>query len=115
VNVERSGTLMARYVAKHVVAAGLARRCTLHLAYSAATPEPDVILVDTHGTGAVPEERIEQGIREVFPLTPLGIFKHLDLGRPIYRQGAVFGYFGREEPALTWEQLDLVDALQRAV
>ena len=114
-NIQRSGTLMARYLAKHIVAAGLARRCTVHMAYRAAGAEPEAVLVDSHGTGVVPDERIEQGLRAVFPLTPWAIFEHLDLGRPIYRRAATFGYFGREEPEFTWEQLDKVDALRGAV
>jgi S-adenosylmethionine synthetase len=113
-NLQRSGALMARYVAKQVVAAGLARRCTVHLAYRGAQAEPEAVLVDTHGTGAVPERRIERGIRAMFPLTPWGIFEHLDLGRPIYRQAAAFGYFGWEEPDFTWERVDRVSALTMA-
>jgi len=114
-NVQRSGMLMARHLAKHVVAAGLASRCTVHLSYCAGRSEPEAVLVDTHETGLVLEQRIEQGLREVFPLTPWGIFAHLDLGRPIYRQAATFGYFGREEPELTWERVDRVPALLDAV
>ena len=114
-NVQRSGMLMARHLAKHVVAAGLASRCTVHLSYCAGRSEPEAVLVDTHETGLVLEQRIEQGLREVFPLTPWGIFAHLDLGRPIYRQAATFGYFGREEPELTWERVDRVSALLDAV
>jgi S-adenosylmethionine synthetase len=113
--IRRSGTLMARCLAKHVVAAGLARRCTVHLPYRAARPEPETVLVDTHGTGVVPEDRIERAIREVFPLTPWGIFKYLDLGRPIYRKAAAFGYFGREDPEFTWERVEKVDELLVAV
>jgi S-adenosylmethionine synthetase len=114
-NVQRSGTLMARHLAKHVVAAGLARRCTVHLAYAAARAGPEAVLVDTHGTGAAPEERIEQAILAVFPLTPWGIFKYLDLGRPIYRKASAFGYFGRQDPAFTWEQVDRAAELAAAV
>jgi S-adenosylmethionine synthetase len=106
---------MARHLAKHVVAAGLARRCPFHLAYHAGEPEPDAVLVDTHGTGVVLEERIERGIREVFPLTPWGIFEYLDLGRPIYREAAAFGYFGREDPESIWERVDNASALNAAV
>jgi S-adenosylmethionine synthetase len=106
---------MARYVAKQVVAAKLARRCTLHLAYATGVPEPEAVLVDTHGTGTVPEKEIEKAIGEVFPLTPMGIFKHLNLGRPIYRKATAFGYFGREEPEFTWERVDKVDELLAAI
>jgi S-adenosylmethionine synthetase len=114
-SIRRMGTLMARYLAKHVVASQLARRCTVHLAYQAGVPDPQGVLVDTHGTGAVAEERIERAIREVFPLTPYGIFRHLDLGRPLYRKAAAFGYFGRDEPEFTWERLDQLDDLNGAV
>jgi len=114
-NIERSGTLMARHLAKHIVAADLARRCTVHLAYRTGEAEPEAVLVDTHGTGTLPEERIERGIRAVFPLTPWAVFEYLDLGRPIYRNAAAFGYFGRQEPALTWERTDKVSELMAAV
>jgi S-adenosylmethionine synthetase len=114
-SIRRLGTLMVRHLAKQVVAARLARRCTVHLAYHAGVPEPAALLVDTHGTGVVPEERIEQGLRDLFPLTPIGIFDYLDLGRPIYRKAAAFGYFGREDPEFTWEREDRIDALRAAV
>jgi len=114
-NIERSGTLMARHLAKHIVAAGLARRCTVHLAYCAGELEPEAVLVDTHGTGTVPEERIERGIRAVFPLTPWAVFEYLDLGRPVYRSAAAFGYFGHQEPERTWERTDKVSELVAAV
>jgi S-adenosylmethionine synthetase len=114
-SLRRAGTLMARNLAKHVVSAKLARRCTVHLAYHAGVPRPEALLVDTHGTGAVPEARIEKALCELFPLTPRGISRHLQLGRPIYSKTAAFGYFGREDPAFTWERLDKVAALQAAV
>lgn len=80
-----------------------------------AAAEPETVLVDTHGTGMVPEAHIERGIRDVFPLTPDGIYDDLHLGRPIYRKAAQLGYFGRADPDFTWERLDRVDQLRKAV
>ncbi len=113
--VDRSACYMARKIAKNVVAAELADRCEVQLAYAIGVAEPVSVRVMTQGTGRVGEDRLEQAVREVFPLTPRGIIEHLDLRRPIYRQTAAYGHFGRHEPGFTWEATDLAEALQRAV
>ena len=101
--VDRSACYMARYVAKNIVAAGLARRCEVQLAYAIGVAEPVSVSVDTFGTGAVADERIVELIRAHFPLTPKGMIEHLRLRRPIYRKTAAFGHFGRTEETFTWE------------
>ena len=110
--VDRSASYMARYVAKNVVAAGLAERCTVQLAYAIGVAEPVSVLVDTHDTGQAPEEKIAEAIRRNFNMTPRGIIETLDLRRPIYRQTAAFGHFGRTEPDFTWERTDKANALR---
>ena len=112
--VDRSAAYMARYVAKNVVAAGLAERCEVQLAYAIGVSEPVSVHVDTEGTGQIPDPQIAEIIRQVFPLTPSGIINHLDLRRPIYRKTASGGHFGRAEPEFTWEKTDMVDALRQA-
>jgi S-adenosylmethionine synthetase len=112
--VDRSAAYMARYVAKNVVAAGLAERCEVQLAYAIGVSEPVSIHVDTEGTGQVPDAQIAEIIRKVFPLNPSGIIKHLDLRRPIYRKTASGGHFGRDEPEFTWEKTDKVEAIKKA-
>ncbi len=102
--VDRSGAYMARHVAKNIVAAGLADRCEVQLAYAIGVSEPVSVLVDTEGTGRVEDERLCELVREMFPLTPGGIIKYLDLRRPIYRLTASGGHFGRSEPEFTWEK-----------
>ena len=104
--VDRSAAYMARYVAKNIVAAGLAERCEVQLAYAIGVAEPVSVHVDTEGTGRIDDERICELVREVFPLTPSGIIKYLDLRRPIYRKTAAGGHFGRNEPEFTWERTD---------
>ncbi len=111
--VDRSATYMARYVAKNIVAAGLADRCELELAYAIGVPYPVSVMVDTFGTSAVPEANIEAAVREVFDLSPAGIIKHLDLRKPIYRETSAYGHFGRDH--FTWEQIDKVQDLKTAV
>ncbi len=111
--VDRSAAYMARYVAKNLVAAGLAERCEIELAYAIGVPFPISITVDTFGTGTAPEERIEKAVGEVFDLTPGGIIKTLDLKKPVYQKTSNYGHFGRE--GFTWERTDRVDALQKAV
>ncbi len=111
--VDRSATYMARYVAKNIVAAGLADRCELELAYAIGVPYPVSVMVDTFGTSAVPESSIEAAVREVFDLSPAGIIKDLDLKKPIYRETSAYGHFGRDH--FTWEQLDKVQDLKTAV
>jgi S-adenosylmethionine synthetase len=110
--VDRSATYMARYVAKNVVAAGLAERCTLQLAYAIGVAEPVSVLVDTEDTGQIPDDRIAELIRKNFNMTPRGIIETLDLRRPIYRRTAAFGHFGRTEPEFTWERTDKANALR---
>ena len=112
--VDRSAAYMARHVAKNVVAAGLADRCEVQLAYAIGVSDPVSIRVDTEGTGQIPDARIAELIREHFPLTPAGIIKHLDLRRPIYRKTASGGHFGRSEPEFTWEETDHAEALRQA-
>lgn len=111
--VDRSAAYMARYIAKNVVAAGLADECEIQLAYAIGVAEPVSIFVDTHGTGEVENSTLRKIIRELFPLTPLGMIDHLDLQRPIYRKTACYGHFGREEPEFTWERTDKVDELRK--
>ncbi len=112
--VDRSAAYMARYVAKNVVAAGLADRCEVQLAYAIGVSEPVSVHVDTEGTGKVADTKIAEIIRKVFPLTPSGIIKHLDLRRPIYRKTASGGHFGRNEPEFTWEKTDKVAEIKAA-
>jgi S-adenosylmethionine synthetase len=110
--VDRSASYMARYVAKHCVAAGLADRALIQLAYAIGVAEPVSVFVETFGTGRVPDDRIAALVRAHFPLTPRGIIETLDLRRPIYRATAAYGHFGRTDPAFTWERTDRVDALR---
>jgi S-adenosylmethionine synthetase len=112
--VDRSAAYMARYVAKNVVAAGLADRCEVQLAYAIGVAEPVSVHVDTQGTGRVDDEVICGLIRKFFPLTPKGIIQHLDLRRPIYQKTAAGGHFGRSEPTFTWEKTDLAEKLADA-
>jgi S-adenosylmethionine synthetase len=111
--VDRSAAYMARYVAKNIVAAGLADSCEIQLAYAIGVPEPVSILVDTRGTAKISEEKLSKIIREVFPLTPSGIIKTLDLRRPIYRKTAAGGHFGRNDADFTWEKTDKIDELKK--
>lgn len=112
--VDRSAAYAARWVAKNIVAAGLADRCEIELAYAIGVAHPLSICVDTFGTAKVPEERIEQAVSEVFDLRPAAIIDALQLRRPIYRLTSNYGHFGRELPEFTWERTDRVDALKRA-
>jgi len=112
--VDRSAAYMARYIAKNIVASGLADRCELQLAYAIGVSEPVSVHVDTEGTGKIDDVRICELVREIFPLTPSGIIKHLDLRRPIYRQTAAGGHFGRSEPEFTWEKTDKAKQLAKA-
>jgi len=112
--VDRSASYMARHVAKNVVAAELASRVEVQLAYAIGVPDPVSIMVDTFGTARVPEDTIKAAIREVFPLTPLGIIEYLELRRPIFAKTAAFGHFGREDPDFSWERTDRVDDLRSA-
>ncbi|WP_315861188.1 methionine adenosyltransferase [Anatilimnocola floriformis] len=112
--VDRSAAYMARYVAKNIVAAGLADRCEVQLAYAIGVADPVSVHVDTQGTGRVDDEVICGLIRKFFPLTPKGIIKHLDLRRPIYQKTAAGGHFGRDEATFSWEKTDLADKLAEA-
>jgi len=109
--VDRSACYMARYVAKNVVASGLADRCMVQLAYAIGVAEPVSVLIDTFGTGQIPDDRISELVRAHFKLTPRGIIESLDLRRPIYKKTAAFGHFGRTEPEFTWERTDKAAAL----
>jgi len=111
--VDRSATYAARWVAKNVVAAGIAQRCEIQLAYAIGRARPIGLYVDTFGTASVPEERIADAIREVFDLRPLGMIEDLDLLRPIYRETAAYGHFGREQ--FPWEATNRVDQLKAAL
>jgi S-adenosylmethionine synthetase len=113
--VDRSACYMARYVAKNVVAAGLAAQCTVQLAYAIGVAEPVSVLVDTHGTGKVPGELLTKWVRQIFPLTPKGIIEHLKLRRPFYRKTAAYGHFGRNDPDFFWEKTDKAAELRRAI
>ncbi len=113
--VDRSASYMARHIAKNLVAAGLADRLIVQLAYAIGVADPVSVHVDTSGTGTVSDRQIEALVRDHFPLTPRGIIEHLDLRRPIYRQTAAYGHFGRSEEGFTWEELDHVDDLRQAV
>jgi S-adenosylmethionine synthetase len=110
--VDRSACYMARYVAKNLVAAGLATRCEVQLAYAIGVAEPVSVMVNTFGTGQLEEERLVELVRELFPLTPKGMIDHLKLRQPIYRKTAAFGHFGRTESSFTWEATDKAEALR---
>jgi S-adenosylmethionine synthetase len=112
--VDRSAAYMARYIAKNVVAAGIAERVLIQLAYAIGVADPVSVHVETYRTGKLPEEKIVDLIREHFPLTPRGIIEHLDLRRPIYKATAAFGHFGRRLPDFTWERTDRAADLARA-
>jgi S-adenosylmethionine synthetase len=110
--VDRSACYMARYIAKNIVAAGLAEKCTTQLAYAIGVADPVSVLVDTHGTGKTSEEKLSELVRSHFKLTPKGIIEELDLRRPIYKKTAAFGHFGREEDGFTWERKDKAAAIK---
>ena len=112
--VDRSAAYAGRYVAKNIVAAGLADKCEIQVSYAIGVAQPTSITVDTFGTGKVDDRRIEEIVRDVFDLRPYGIVSMLDLIRPIYQQTAAYGHFGREHPDFTWEKTDRADALKQA-
>jgi S-adenosylmethionine synthetase len=112
--VDRSASYMARHVAKNIVASGLAGRVEVQLAYAIGVVDPVSVMVDTFKTGEVRDDRITAAVREVFPLSPLGIIEYLDLLRPIYRKTAAFGHFGRDEPEFSWERTDRTGDLRTA-
>ena len=113
--VDRSAAYAARWVAKNIVAAGLARRCQVELAYAIGVAQPVSILVDTFGTGTVGDDKLEAAVRKVFDLRPTAIIRDLDLRKPIYRQLAAYGHMGREDLGVSWEKTDRVEALKAAV
>ncbi|MFH1897843.1 MAG: methionine adenosyltransferase [Candidatus Desantisbacteria bacterium] len=110
--VDRSAAYMARYVAKNIVAAGLAKECEIQLSYAIGVAEPVSIMIDTHGTGKMPDEKIEKFVRAHFDMTPKGIIKTLQLKRPIYKPTAAYGHFGREEDSFSWEKTDKAELLK---
>ena len=111
--VDRSASYMARYIAKNLVAAALCAKCEVQLAYAIGVAEPVSVMVDSKGTGCIPDERLQDLVRRNFELTPAGIIKSLDLRRPIYRRTAAYGHFGRTDPDFTWERTDKADALTK--
>ena len=111
--VDRSGSYMARYIAKNIVAAGLADKCDVQVAYAIGVSKPVSVMVNSYHTGKVPDERITEAVKKVFDMTPRGIIEHLKLRRPIYRKTSVYGHFGRDDPEFTWERTDKVDELRR--
>jgi S-adenosylmethionine synthetase len=113
--VDRSAAYMARYIAKNIVAAGLAEKCTVQLAYAIGVAEPVSVYIDTHGTGRVDEDKLAEAVRKNFELTPKGIIETLNLRRPIFKQTARFGHFGRANDEFTWEKTDKADALMGAL
>ena len=113
--MDRSAAYAARYAAKNVVAAGLADRCQIQLAYAIGVAEPVSILVDTFGTGKADDEKIANAVRKVFDFRPASIIRDLDLRRPIYRQTAAYGHFGRTDIDLPWEHEDRTEALKAAL
>ncbi|MBF0135117.1 MAG: methionine adenosyltransferase [Magnetococcus sp. DMHC-1] len=112
--VDRSSAYMGRYLAKNIVAAGLASRCEIQVAYAIGVAKPVSMMVQTFGTGRLPDERIEQLVLQVFDLRPRAIIRHLNLLRPIYRKTAAYGHFGREDPDFTWERTDKAEELKKA-
>ena len=112
--VDRSACYMCRYIAKNIVAAGLAERCEVQVAYAIGVAEPVSLMVSTFGTSKIPEEQIENLVRKNFDMRPAAIISHLQLKRPIYRKTAAYGHFGRNEPEFTWEKTDKADTLRKA-
>ncbi len=111
--VDRSASYMARYIAKNIVAGGLASKCEVQLAYAIGVPEPVSVMINTFGTSNFPPDEIAKLVREVFPLKPAGIIKHLNLLRPIFKKTAAYGHFGRNLPEFTWEKTDKADELKK--
>ncbi|VVB77520.1 S-adenosylmethionine synthase [uncultured archaeon] len=112
--VDRSGAYMARYIAKNIVAAGLAKRCEVQIAYAIGISQPVSFYIETSGTGTIPDEKIAEAAKKVFDIRPGAMIKTLDLRRPIYVKTACYGHFGREEPEFTWEKTDKADELKKA-
>jgi S-adenosylmethionine synthetase len=112
--VDRSGCYMARYIAKNVVAAGLAEQCEIQISYAIGIAEPVSVMVNTFGTGKLPDDEIRELVKEHFDMRPKAIIDHLNLLRPIYRKAAVFGHFGRDDPDFTWERTDKAEILRKS-
>jgi S-adenosylmethionine synthetase len=110
--VDRSASYMARHVAKNIVAAGLAKKCEIQIAYAIGVAEPVSIMVDLMGTGIVSPKRVKEIIREIFDLRPAAIIEYLDLLQPIYRKTSAYGHFGRNEPEFTWELTNRVEEIR---
>jgi S-adenosylmethionine synthetase len=113
--VDRSGSYMARYIAKNIVASGLAEKCDVQIAYAIGVSEPVSVMVDTYGTGKVPDERITEAVKKVFDMRPKAIIEQLKLRRPIYRKTAVYGHFGRNDPDFMWERTDKTEELKKNI
>ncbi|MFT4304679.1 MAG: methionine adenosyltransferase domain-containing protein, partial [Candidatus Woesearchaeota archaeon] len=113
--VDRSGAYAARYIAKNLVASGLAKKCEVQLSYAIGIAEPISIYVNTFGTGKFDDNKFEEIVRKVFPLKPAEIISHLKLKRPIYKKTSAYGHFGRDEDTFTWEKLDKVDELKKYI
>jgi len=111
--VDRSASYMARYIAKNIVAAKLAKRCEIQIAYAIGVPEPVSLMINTHATGKISDDKLRKAVLRTFNLTPHGILEHLKLRRPIYRQTACYGHFGREGEGFTWEEIDMINELKR--
>jgi S-adenosylmethionine synthetase len=105
---------MSRYIAKNLVAAGIADKCEVQLAYAIGVPDPVSVLIDTYQTGRLPQDKIVKLVRDHFPMTPAGMIEHLKLRRPIYKKTAAYGHFGRSEPEFTWEQTSMAETLRKA-
>ncbi|MBI4153135.1 methionine adenosyltransferase [Candidatus Woesearchaeota archaeon] len=113
--VDRSASYMARYIAKNIVAAGFAAKCEVQIAYAIGVAQPVSVLVNSHGTASVSEEKLVEVVQKIFPLTPRGIIEYLKLRRPIYKKTASYGHFGRDDPDFTWEKIDKVQELKAAL
>ena len=113
--VDRSGAYMARYIAKNIVSAGLAEQCEIQISYAIGVAQPVSVMVNTFGTGKIPDEKILELVKKHFDMRPKAIIDHLDLRRPIYRKAAVFGHFGREDPDFKWERTDKAETLKKSL
>ncbi|HBF42598.1 MAG TPA: methionine adenosyltransferase, partial [Desulfobacteraceae bacterium] len=113
--VDRSASYMCRYIAKNIVAAGLAEKCEIQIAYTIGRAEPVSVMVGTFGTGVIPSQELTEIVKKEFDLRPAAIIERLDLLRPIYRKSCNYGHFGRELPEFTWEKTDMVETLKKAV
>ena len=110
--VDRSGSYMARHIAKNIVAAGLAKKCEIQIAYAIGVAKPVSVMLDLMGTGVIPKSRVKEIVGEVFDLRPAAIIEYLDLLRPIYKKTSAYGHFGRDEPEFTWEKINMADVLR---